>query len=125
MRKSETLSERRNQSKKSRSRCHLSPGSVYTCASSDEAPAQRRNEAHRAERISTMKNNAMELNMNGTELNLNELEAVNGGWSWSGMGAGAVIGFFGGVCLGGPIGALIGCVGGALAGGDAVNGEFV
>ena len=45
------------------------------------------------------------MNTNMKELNMNEMELVNGGWSWKNCGIGAVAG------------AVLGAAGGALAGG--------
>ena len=70
-----------------------------------------------------MNTNTMELNPNMTELNLDELELISGGWNWKraiigGAVIGAVMGAVG-TCIGGlPLGAVTGTVG-AVAGGVA------
>ena len=60
------------------------------------------------------------MNTNMKELNLNEMELVNGGWSWKNCGigavAGALLGAAGGALAGGLAGAAICGVGGAVAG---------
>jgi len=68
------------------------------------------------------------MNTNTMELNLNEMETVNGGDAMDHI-AGAVMGFgIGGLAglgvgsavagpVGAPVGAFVGCVGGAVAGG--------
>ena len=87
-------------------------------------PHRKGTKPGRAEREDmNMMNNTMELNKNMTELSLNELEAVSGGWDWFncivGASAGAVAGAIGGAFTGGPLGVFIGLVGGAVAGGIA------
>ena len=65
------------------------------------------------------------MNTNTMELNMNELEAVNGGFSLGGfikgtilgMGAGGAGGCVIGGCIGGPAGAAIGTMVGGTAGG--------
>ena len=61
------------------------------------------------------------MNTNTMELNLNEMEMINGGWSWKAFVPGAVIGGIGGLVIGavsgGIPGAIIGTVGGAVVGG--------
>ena len=71
------------------------------------------------------------MNTNMKELNMNEMELVNGGWSWKNCGigavAGAVLGAAGGALAGGWAGAAIcgvaGAVVGAFSGGasDEIN----
>ena len=71
------------------------------------------------------------MNTNTVELNLNEMELANGGWSWKNFGigaaAGAILGAAGGALAGGWAGAAIcgvaGAVVGAFAGGasDEIN----
>lgn len=61
------------------------------------------------------------MNTNTVELNLNEMEMINGGWSWKAFVPGAVIGGIGGLVAGavsaGIPGAVIGTVAGAVVGG--------
>ena len=66
------------------------------------------------------------MNTNTMELNLNEMELVNGGsigdhvlGALVGVGTGFFAGMFGGLAIAGPGGAAVGCVGGAVAGGVA------
>ena len=50
------------------------------------------------------------------ELNLNEMEMVNGGWNWAGSIVGGIFGGLGGVGLGGSVGVPIGAAVGGVAG---------
>lgn len=45
------------------------------------------------------------MNTNTMELNLNEMEMVNGGWSWDGFVNGVIGGAYGGACIGATVGA--------------------
>ena len=76
------------------------------------------------------------MNTNMMELNLDEMEMVNGGWDlWGsvkgaliGAGSGAVVGAIGGAILAGGIGAVPGALGGATAsaiGGFLAGGQEV
>ena len=88
---------------------------IYWCKG-DEAP-ERKNKKHNAEREEqTMNNNMMELNMN-------EMELVNGGVNIFGAITGAVLGGLGGAALGGTFGGIPGAVVGGVAG--AVTGAAV
>ena len=57
----------------------------------------------------------MEANMNSSisELNLNEMEMINGGWNWKKCLFGGAVG----AVAGGAIGARVGAVPGAIIGG--------
>ena len=59
--------------------------------------------------------------METMELNLNEMEGINGGWNWAAAIVGGVSGAFAGAVLGayagGPIGAVIGGIAGGAVGG--------
>ena len=64
------------------------------------------------------------MNTNTMELNLNEMELVNGGGVWDhvlgaaeGVSGGFFAGLFGGLAIAGPGGAAVGSIGGAVAGG--------
>ena len=64
------------------------------------------------------------MNTNTMELNLNEMELVNGGGIWDhvlgaveGVAGGFFAGMFGGLAIAGPGGAAVGSVGGAVVGG--------
>ena len=66
------------------------------------------------------------MNTNTMELNLNEMELVNGGGVWDhvlgaaeGVAGGFFGGLFGGLAIAGPGGAAVGSVGGAVVGGVA------
>lgn len=69
------------------------------------------------------------MNNNTMELNLNELEMINGGWNWKGFGVGFATGagygvFIGGslgVCVGGGVGGVVGAAIGGVAGGVAMG----
>ena len=92
---------------------------VYTVESTEQSASPDRNEAHRAEREEQTMNNDM------MELNMNEMELVNGGCSIFGAITGAVIGGVGGAALGGTFGGIPGAVVGGIAGaatGAAVGG---
>ena len=67
-----------------------------------------------------MNTNMMELNLNARELNLEEMEGINGGWKWKdlivttlscgiiGTTCGAVLGGLPGGVIGGVVGAGVG-----------------
>jgi hypothetical protein len=64
------------------------------------------------------------MDTNTMELNLNEMELVNGGsigdhvlGALVGVGTGFFAGMFGGLAIAGPAGGVVGMVGGAVAGG--------
>lgn len=62
------------------------------------------------------------MNTNMQELNLNDLEMVNGGWSWPNFGLGAFVGGTAGGCLVGFAAlACSGPVGWCVIGGAAVG----
>ena len=73
------------------------------------------------------------MNTNTMELNLNEMEQVNGGWDWLTAAMGALIGGSGGAAIGvisvaasvavGPVG-WIALVGGTAVACGAITGNF-
>lgn len=61
------------------------------------------------------------MNTNMMELNLVQMEMVDGGWNWAAAIAGGVVSAFAGAVagayVGGPVGAVVGGVAGAAVGG--------
>ena len=85
-----------------------------------------RGEIHRNERapqcgVAKIEEAENKMNTNTRELNMDEMEMVNGGFSVWGAIAGAIyggaVGATGGGCVGGPVGGVIGGVIGGIAGG--------
>ena len=59
------------------------------------------------------------MNTNMKELNLNEMEMINGGWDWGKSVLWGIVGTVAGAAIGAQIGGAPGAVAGAVIGGGA------
>ena len=59
------------------------------------------------------------MNTNMKELNLNEMEMINGGWDWGKSILWGIVGTIAGAAIGAQIGGAPGAVAGAVIGGGA------